>query len=55
MEKLVKYKTSFRLTAELLALLTRLARHFGTSRASMLEIAVREKAKRDGVTGEEKA
>jgi hypothetical protein len=43
-----KQGTSFRLTAEALALLARLAERYGLNHSDMLEVIIRDRAKAEG-------
>ena len=43
-----KQGTSFRLTAEALALLARLAERYGLNHSDMLEVVIRDRAKAEG-------
>ncbi|MGV3723039.1 MAG: hypothetical protein ACO1SX_19235 [Actinomycetota bacterium] len=45
-----KGATSLKLSAEALALLAAVAKNLGVTKTAVLEIAIREKAKREGVT-----
>lgn len=45
-----KKKTSIQLTREAKELLARLAKHFGVSQSAILELAIREKATRSGIS-----
>ena len=44
-----KHATSYRLTPEVKRLIAKLAKALGVTRAAIIELAVREKADRDGV------
>lgn len=50
-----KHPTSYRLTPECRTLIEELARALGISRSGVIEIAVREKAKRETVAPKAKA
>jgi hypothetical protein len=47
--KAPKIATSYRLSSEALTLIARLAKHHGISQAAVIEMAVREQARKDGV------
>ena len=44
-----KHGTSFRLTAEARALLILLAQHYGSAQTTIVELAIRELARREGL------
>ena len=44
-----KQKTSITLSEQAKHLLVKLAEHYGVSQSAMLELIIREKAKRDGI------
>ncbi len=48
-----KIRTSYALSREALDLLERLAERFGLSRASVLEMLIRDRARAEGMTGKE--
>jgi len=48
-KKATKVAASYRLSGEALALIARLAKHHGISQAAVVEMAVRQQARKDGV------